>query len=282
MSRETNPLLTQTREILRRYRLKARKGLGQHFLIDMEVLQTSVQAADISPDDVVVEVGPGLGVLTQELIERAGRVIAVEVDTRLASALESRFAGKPDFTVINTDVLDFDIEGAVGAGCYKLVANLPYYVAAPTLRHFLEAGNKPSRMVVMVQKEVAESMVAEPGRMGLLSVSIQLYGRPKIVRYVPADSFHPAPKVDSAIVCIDVYDHPAVEVEPVDFFRVVRAGFSAPRKQLRNSLSLGLSVEPEAAAAVLERAGILSKRRAETLTLEEWARLCHVLGGAGT
>ena len=244
----------------------------------------SISAAELFPDDVVVEVGPGLGVLTEELAKSAAMVIAIEVDPRIVSLLTKRFSRLPNITVLNADVLQIDITDALGCELpsgdfsYKVVANLPYYVAAPTIRRFLEAEIKPSRMVVMVQKEVAESIVAPPGKMSILSVSVQLYGKPCIVDYVPAQSFYPAPKVDSAIVRIDVYGQPVVAVGIERFFQVVRAGFSAPRKQLRNSLARGLSIPSAAAADLLSEASIASQRRAETLTLEEWADLYSAFG----
>jgi 16S rRNA (adenine1518-N6/adenine1519-N6)-dimethyltransferase len=157
---------------------------------------------------------------------------------------------------------------------YKVVANLPYYIAAPILRHFLEASLKPSLMVVMVQKEVGQSIAAAPGDMSILGISVQLYGKPTIVDYVPAQSFYPQPKVDSAIVRIDVYPKPAVEVADIaGFFEIVKAGFSAPRKQIRNSLTLGLQVTSAEVVELLEQADIAPKRRPETLSLEEWAKL---------
>ncbi|MDY6911770.1 MAG: 16S rRNA (adenine(1518)-N(6)/adenine(1519)-N(6))-dimethyltransferase RsmA [Chloroflexota bacterium] len=279
-----NPLLAQTRTLMRQFGLRARKGLGQHFLIDPAALESSISAAELSPEDVVIEVGPGLGVLTEKLAESVKRVVAIEIDPQITSALNKRFSKLSNITVLNTDVLRFSpsdyfkSELDSRAFKYKLVANLPYYVAAPTIRHFLEAELKPHRMVVMVQKEVAESIAAVPGKMSILGVSVQFYGKPSIVDYVPAGSFYPAPKVNSAIVRIDVYDRPVVEVETEGFFRVVRAGFSSPRKQLRNALAQGLSVEPTIASGLLDEAGILSQRRAETLNLEEWARLYEVVG----
>ena len=161
---------------------------------------------------------------------------------------------------------------------YKVVANLPFYIAAPTIRRFLEAPFKPIRMVVMVQREVAENICAGPGTLSILGLSVQFYGRPSLVQRVPARSFYPAPKVDSAIVRIDVYDRPPVDVSPDHFFRVVRAGFSAPRKQLRNALAHGLGMPPAEVIPILDRAGIDSRRRAETLSLEEWAELARVVG----
>ena len=272
---ESSPLIARTKGLLKQFHLHARKGLGQHFLIDPTVLEASVSAAELTSDDTVVEVGPGLGVLTEELAKLAKQVIAIEIDSRIASFLKKRFANNANITILNADVLQVDMPGLIPGSEYKVTANLPYYAAAPIIRHFLESGVKPSRMVVMVQKEVAENIVAAPGRMGILSVSVQLYGNPSIVHYVPAECFYPAPKVDSAIVRIDVYSHPAVSIETKEFFRVVKAGFSAPRKQLRNSLAQGLSIKPVIAEEFLDGAGILSERRAETLSLKEWGDLCE-------
>jgi len=223
-------------------------------------------------------------------VPRAGKTIAVEIDTRLASALKAKFPDTADLTVVNADMLDLDPVDLLGARAadsgrspgYKVVANLPYYVALPILRHFLEASLKPVLMVVMVQKEVGESIVAEPGALGLLGVSVQLYGKPTIVGHVPAQSFYPQPKVDSAIVRIDVYPEPAVDIADIPgFFEVVKAGFSAPRKQMRNSLNLGLELNAAEVVSVLAQAGIDPHRRPQTLSLEEWAALHRALVGRG-
>lgn len=282
-------LLTLTRNLLRRYGLKARKGLGQHFLVDEKVLETIVATAELSPDEIVFEIGPGLGVLTRELVVRAGWVVAIELDTSLAENLKQSLASFKNITVINRNILEVDPETLLGElkaelspsikdpARYKVVANLPYYIASPVLRHFLEASVKPREMVVMVQKEVAEEIVAKPGDMSLLSIGVQLYGEPQIISYVPADSFYPPPKVDSAILKIRVYSGlPVVIGDTTNFFALVRAGFSASRKQLVNSLAQGLSQPKTEILALLETAGISSQRRAETLTLEEWARLWRV------
>jgi 16S rRNA (adenine1518-N6/adenine1519-N6)-dimethyltransferase len=268
-------LLTQTRRLLRQFDLRARKGLGQHFLIDGEVLKRITAAAELAPTDVIVEVGPGLGVLTRELAQKAARVIAIELDNKLAAALKQTLAPFNNVTIINDDVLkiepaDLVTEPATG---YKVVANLPYYITSPVLRHFLEASAKPRLMILMVQKEVAEAIVAKPGEMSLLSVSVQFYGEPRIISRVPAECFYPAPKVDSAILRINLYPQPRVAVDEASFFELVRAGFSTPRKQIANSLAQGLGVLKSDALSLLEAAGIVSQRRAETLTLEEWARL---------
>jgi len=273
-------LLAQTKRLLRQFDLKARKGLGQHFLIDGEVLRLIASAAEITPADVVVEVGSGLGVLTKELAGQAGRVIAIELDNKLAALLKQTLASFNNVTIINEDVLKLEpedlLKGQAATG-YKVVANLPYYIASPVLRHFLEARAKPQTMIVMVQKEVAEAIVAKAGDMSLLSVSVQFYGEPRIISHVPAQCFYPAPKVDSALLRIDLYPQPAVAVtDESSFFDLVRAGFAAPRKQMVNSLAQGLGRAKTEILPLLERADIASQRRAETLTLEEWARLWRI------
>ena len=234
-----------------------------------------VDAAELSPDDVVLEVGPGRGFLTRALAERVGQVVAVEIDDTLARRLEEELGPRASVTMVVADARTADIDSLVPPDkAYKLVANLPYFAASPIVRRFLEAAHKPTMMVIMVQREVAQEMAAPPGKMGLLSVATQLYGRPRIVAYVQPRAFRPPPKVTSAIVRIDVYDRPAVPFDSEHgFFRVVKAGFSAPRKQLRNSLSHGLEASPETAASMLRRAGVDPKRRAQTLSLPEWGSL---------
>jgi 16S rRNA (adenine1518-N6/adenine1519-N6)-dimethyltransferase len=267
--------LMDARNQLHRLGARARKGLGQHFLIDRSVLYKIISAAELVSSDTVIEVGPGLGILTEELLKKAGKVIAIEVDSKLASSLKKKLSKFPRLTVLNADVLQLDPRELLESQRdYKVVANLPYYIAAPILRHFLEASLKPSLMVVMVQKEVGQSIAAAPGDMSILGISVQLYGKPTIVDYVPAQSFYPQPKVDSAIVRIEVYPKPSVEVSDIaGFFEIVKAGFSAPRKQIRNSLAQGLQLNSAEIVKSLEQAGIAPQRRPETLSLEEWAKL---------
>ena len=265
---------------MRRSGLKARKGLGQHFLIDEDVLQLIASAAELTPADTVIEVGPGLGVLTGELASRAGQVFAIELDNSLAAILKQTLAPHGNVTIINQDIMAI-APASLTNRPYKVVANLPYYITSLVLRHFLEASPKPDMMMVMVQKEVAEAIVAEPGRRSVLSISVQLYGKPRIIGYVPAQSFYPAPEVDSAILKIEVYPQPAVAItDEKSFFEVVRAGFTASRKQLANSLAQGLRIPKAEALLFLEKANIAPQRRAETLTLEEWAQLCQVIGSS--
>ncbi len=265
------------RSLLRRLGIRPRKGLGQNFLIDQRVLARIVEAAELSPGDTVVEVGPGMGILTKELVTRAGRVVAVEIDLHLAEIVLRLVPGSPNLEVVNTDVLHFDPAEHGIQPPYKVVANLPYYITSPTMRHFLEEVARPRTMVLMVQREVAERIVARPGEMSLLSVSVQFYGDARLTAIVPTTAFYPQPKVESAIVHIDVYPKPALDVEPRSFFHLVQAGFSQPRKQLHNTLSQRLWFPPGGAREALRAADIDPSRRPQTLSLEEWGVLWQVL-----
>lgn len=278
MPKKASSPSVQVGKLLRQSGIRPKKRLGQHFLVDEAILNTILVAAELSSEDIVIEIGPGLGVLTAELARRAGKVIAVELDTRLASLLKRKLASLPNVNVINADILKVSPSQLLETKSdYKVVANLPYYITSPILRHFVEASPKPSLMVVMVQKEVGNAIVAGPGEMSLLAVSLQVYSKPKIVSYVPSQSFYPPPKVDSAIVRFDLLPQPAVKVADINgFFQVVKCGFSSPRKQLHNSLAQGMGEKPAEVVLLLERAGIESQRRAETLSLDEWARLYEV------
>jgi 16S rRNA (adenine1518-N6/adenine1519-N6)-dimethyltransferase len=279
---KTNPFSAQVKNLLRQSGLKARKSLGQHFLVDGAVLSTIIEAAELSSKDTVIEVGPGLGILTSELARHAGNVIAVELDTKLASLLQRRLASLLNLRVINADILKVIPSQLLGGKSkYKVVANLPYYITSPVLRYFVEASPKPSLMVMMVQKEVGEAIVAGPGKMSLLAVSLQVYSQVRIISYVPSRCFYPQPKVDSVILRFEVLPEPAVKVADTNgFFEVVKSGFSSPRKQLHNSLAHGLGKKPAEVAPFLIGADIDLKRRAETLSLEEWARLYEVLSAS--
>ena len=289
-----NSLLAQTKVLLRQFDLRARKRLGQHFLIDEGVLKLIVSAAELTPADVVMEVGPGLGVLTRELARQADWVITVELDNKLADLLKQTSASFDNVTILNEDVLRIEPAALIQEQktrllpaisdpfSYKLVANLPYYITSPVLRHFLEASLKPQVMIIMVQKEVAEAIVAEPGRMSVMSISVQFYGRPRIISYVPAHSFYPVPEVDSAILQVIPYaKSPVAVTDERSFFELVRASFSAPRKQIANSLAQGLGLPKADVLPLLEQTDIRSQRRAETLTLDEWAQLWQVFTRVG-
>ena len=257
-----------------------RKSLGQYFLRDFRIVQRIVDAAELSSDDVVVEIGPGRGVLTRRLVQLSGRVIAVELDPDLCRQLPSRLDHPSNLQCVMGDAREIELPSLVvdgpaqATGRYKVVGNLPYYAANPIIRKTLESSSPPSLALFMVQREVAESMTASPGSMGLLSVATQFYAEARMVCSVPPSAFRPAPKVRSAVVRLDIRRNPAVCVDNrEEFFGVVRAGFSAPRKQLHNSLSHGLGIETSLGSAVLERAAIDGRRRPATLSLEEWAEI---------
>lgn len=268
--------------LLRAHDLHPRKRLGQNFLTDPVALERIVAAADLLPDDIVVEVGAGAGTLTRPLAERAGRVVAIELDDDLVKVLHEQVSNLPNVEIYHGDVRQYSTTGFPHRG-YKVVGNLPYYITSAVLRHFLSREPRPRLLVVTVQREVAERIVADPGAMSLLSVSVQFYGLPRIVARIPAGAFYPPPKVDSAVLRIDVGEEQAVTLEEgVDdaaFFHVVRAGFSQKRKTLRNSLSAGLRLPPVVIEDRLRQIGIEPRRRAETLSLPEWAKVSAALAG---
>jgi len=276
------------RRLLKQWGIRPSKGLGQNFLCSQAVLEKIVAAAELTPGDVVLEVGAGLGTLTELLARKAGRVVAVELDERLMDVLQSVLADFDNVTLVQGDILALDPAALVGNSNrqspipdpqYKVVANLPYYITSAVLRHLLEASLKPQRIVITVQREVAECIVAQPGQMSLLAVSVQFYGRPRLLFRVKPGSFYPVPGVESAVVRVDLYPAPPVDVEGAEsFFRVARAGFSQRRKQLRNTLAAGLRLPPGEVAVKLEQVGVDPRRRAQTLSLEEWARVARALG----
>ena len=259
--------------------IRPKKRLGQHFLSDPHHLNRIADAADLIPEDVILEIGPGTGTLTEVLLSRAGLVVAVEIDRDLIAHLRQRLNAPPTLKLVHGDILDVDptqliTEHAGRPVPYKVVANLPYYITSPILRHLLEASPPPTLIVVTVQEEVARRICATPPHMSILAVSVQFYGEPRIVHRIPRGAFYPPPEVDSAVVRIDVFPSPRVNVPDRSlFFQVVRAGFGQRRKQLRNALAAGLRLSREDITRALTHAGIDPRRRAETLTLDEWARL---------
>jgi len=272
--------ISQVKDLLRRNQLRADKHLGQHFLVDRGILKSIAAAAHLTVDDTVIEVGPGTGLLTRELSRLAGRVIAVELDTRMVALLSEELADAANVTVVHGDILQLppstllSTYGPKGEQSYKVVANLPYYITSPVLRHFLLSSAVPTTMVVMVQEEVGRSIAAAPGDMSLLSVMMQAFARPSVVKKVSARSFHPPPKVDSIVLRLDVIAEPAVpRASAAEFTDFVAAGFRAPRKQVRNSLCLGLDQTREHVDELLSTAGIDPARRPETLTIDEWVVL---------
>lgn len=242
-------------------------------MVDTRVLGRIVGAAEVGPEDVVVEVGAGRGALTRKLVERGAQVIAVELDPQLAATLAERLGNPGNLTVVEGDARRLDTGELVGPETrYKVAGNLPYYAANPIVRRFLEAEHQPNLMVLTLQEEVARNIAAAPGKMGFLSAAVQYYASAKVVCKVPARSFRPPPKVTSAVVRLDVLPRPAVEVDDGPaFLEVVKSGFRAPRKQLRNSLAQGLGVQAAVVDAALAEAGIDGTTRPATLSLDEWA-----------
>jgi 16S rRNA (adenine1518-N6/adenine1519-N6)-dimethyltransferase len=276
----------ELRALLRRHGVaRTNKSLGQHLLISRAALAEVAQAAQLTPDDAVLEVGAGTGVLTVELAERAGRVVAVELDRALLPALRETTARFANVAILPQNLLDVE-PADIFDRPYKLVANLPYYITALTLRHFLEAKLPPRLLVVMVQREVAERMVAhgsegaessKGGAMSLLGLGVQFYGKPHIMATVPPEAFYPPPKVESAVVRVELYPEPPLPPAARGrFFQLAHAGFAEKRKQLHNSLARHLDTPPETLRCWLARAGIDPARRAQTLTLEEWLRLTQI------
>ena len=266
-----------TQHILNRFKLRADKKLGQNFLIDENVVRQIVEAAELSEADTVLEVGPGIGTLTQGLAESKAKVVAVELDTRLLPVLATTLEGYDNVRVVHGDILKVNIMEEVGAPEFKVCANLPYYITTPIIFALLEKRLPMERLVAMVQKEVAERMAAQPGGKdyGALSVAIQYYTEPEIAFIVPPTSFIPAPAVDSAVIVCKRRSKPPVEVcDEALFFRVVKAAFSLRRKMLSNSLK-NMGIKSEQVAKWLELACVDGKRRAETLSLEDFAKLTN-------
>ena len=248
-----------------------KKSLGQHWLRDRDTLAYIADSADISPEDTVLEIGPGLGTLTSELLRRAQKVVAVEFDEDLAHKLPGQFPGK-NLEVVNQDILQFDLSG-LPAG-YKVAANVPYYITSKIVQLLMTAANKPSVTVLLVQKEVAERLAAQPGDMSILAVSAQMFAEVELGDTVPAELFTPPPKVDSAVVILRTRQAPLVGPEDEkQFFRLVKAGFSAKRKKLRSSLSGGLAIPKDIVETYLTGAEIGLDRRAEDLSIGQWLSL---------
>jgi 16S rRNA (adenine1518-N6/adenine1519-N6)-dimethyltransferase len=248
-----------------------KKSLGQHWLRDRETLAYIADQADLSADDTVLEIGPGLGTLTSELLRRCKKVVAVEFDEDLARKLPAQFPGK-NLEVVHSDILKFDLS-QLPAG-YKVVANVPYYITSKIVQLLMTAENKPSRTVLLVQKEVAQRLAAKPGDMSILAISAQIYAEVTLGSIVPAALFTPPPKVDSAVVTLITRPRPLLaDVSEKDFFRVVKAGFSAKRKKLRSALAGGLGADKQEVEELLKSANTSPDARAEMLALRDWAAL---------
>jgi len=247
------------------------KNLGQHWLKDEATLEAICEAANLTHEDTVLEIGPGLGDLTRQLIKRAGSVVAIELDAELAASLSTEIAAD-NLLIVRGNILEFDLAQLPAA--YKVVANIPYYLTSNLLRNLSESTNPPYEMTLLVQKEVAERISAKPGQMSLLATSVQLFYRPKLGPVVAAELFTPPPKVDSQVVILQKRSKPLFpDLDTKLFFRIVKAGFAGRRKKLRGSLSAGLRIGKEQADALLRAAGIDGGRRAQELSLSEWHKL---------
>jgi 16S rRNA (adenine1518-N6/adenine1519-N6)-dimethyltransferase len=250
----------QLRDLLKKYRLWAKKRLGQNFLVDRSVLETIVDTANLLPEDTVVEIGPGPGVLTRELLPRVKNVFAVEIDADILPVLkETTNFFRNKLTICHQHVLQFVLPETD----YKIVANIPYHLTSPIMRKFLtEAKNRPQSMTLLVQKEVAEK-ICDTKHRSILSLFVEAFGTPRIVTNVPATSFSPPPKVESAVLHIDVLPKPKISVDSKKFFSVVKQGFNQRRKKLKHNLPI----------KILQQAEIDENLRAESLTIEDWERI---------
>ena len=264
--------------VLKRFHLRAEKSLGQNFLQDSSALERIALTAEIKENDCVLEIGPGLGSLTRYLAFSAKEVTAVELDPDLLAPLKTVLAPYQNVRVVHGNILELAISEIIDQPNYLVVANIPYNITSAIIRHLLESNPKPRRVVLTIQKEVAERICTKPGDLSLLALSVQIYGKPSMIEKIPASAFHPAPKVDSAILRIDIYNDSLVPAEMLKtFFKLTKAGFGQKRKTLRNSLSAGLHIPTIESEALLTSAGIDFMRRAETLSIEEWKGLCGKL-----
>lgn len=263
-------------QLLKHFGIKPNKRLGQNFLIDPRYLSRVAEAGETTERDTVVEIGAGLGNLTRVLAQNAGKVIAFEIDPRLIPILESFTKSQNEVKIVQADILKVDIANYVSSPGYLVVANIPYYITSQLIRHLLSSDVRPKRIILTIQLEVAQRICAEPGRLSLLALSVQVFGSPKIISRVPAGAFYPVPKVDSAILRIDLYPSPIVDEGQLNsFFKLAKAGFSQKRKTLRNSLTSGLALKRSEIERLLAESQIDHQRRAETLSLAEWAVLTN-------
>jgi 16S rRNA (adenine1518-N6/adenine1519-N6)-dimethyltransferase len=274
-------MMTKPSALLRHFDVYPKKSLGQNFMYDPIWIDRIINASEISNSDVVLEIGPGSGSLTTALAAVARKVIAVEIDNRLMPILNHVLSGYSNVTVVCGDILEYDPYKLVaqhGVSKFVVVANIPYYITGQIMRHLLQANMVPDFITMSVQREVAERMVASPGQMSLLSVSVQFYSDVKIVDYIPAGAFYPVPAVDSALIRLDVFDSSNyIHPDTKSFFRVVRAGFGQKRKQLQNALVNGLGISRDQAIGALSNAGLDARCRAQTLTIQDWSHLTYSL-----
>ena len=260
--------------LLREFGISPKKSLGQNFLVEDIYLQRIVKAAQIDKDTEVLEIGAGAGNLTRHLAQQARAVTAVEIDGALLPLLRKISEPYKNIHIVQVDILEKEITELVQQPGYVVAANIPYYITSALIRYLLENPLKPSRIVLTIQHEVAQRICARAGDFSVLALSVQLYGDPRIAFQVPAGAFYPVPKVDSAVLVVDLHPQPHIPQEQIDdFFTLIKAAFSQKRKMLRNTLASAPGLDKDACGAILEKAGIDPKRRAQTLTLDEWGKL---------
>ena len=261
-------------QLLRKHNLSPRKSLGQNFLIDPAALEKVIDAAEIHKTDEVLEIGTGLGSLTRFLAQAAGRVVSVEIDRNLITILEDVLSSTENVELIQGDILKLNPANLMKKDGYLVIANIPYYITSAIIRHLLEAEIRPRTLVLTIQKEVANRICALPGDLSLLALSVQVFGKPIIASRISAGAFYPPPKVDFAVIRIDMYPQPLISYDQMEtFFRLAKAGFGQKRKMLRRSLTAGLSLPQSQIEQVLQKSMIEPTRRAETLSMDEWKLL---------
>lgn len=265
-----------THALIRKHAIRPKKSLGQNFLVEPSGLRKVLLAADLQGDEQVLEIGAGLGSLTVLLAQNAREVIAIEIDQTLFPALQEAISQYKNVITTQGDILELDLKALLSDAPFVVVANIPYYITSAIIRKLLEAQKRPTHMVLTIQKEVAERVIARDGKMSLLSLSVQVYGKPELAATIPAGAFYPAPDVDSAVLKLSLYPKPLIDEENMDlFFKLATAGFSQKRKTLRNSLAAGLGISTPESEELLTNARIQTTRRAETLSLQEWQDLVN-------
>ncbi len=261
------------KKILKKHNLRPSKYLGQYFLVDKRILKKITETARLTKEDTVIEIGPGIGTLTQELAKIAKKVIAVEKDEKMCQILKETLK----LQIVNEDILKLQIKNLkLKINKYKIVANLPYYIASPVIRKFLEADFPPKEMVLLIQKEVAQRICAKPGKMSILAIAVQFYAKPEIIKIVSKKAFWPVPKVDSAILRIGQIFQPK-NIDKNRFFKTVKIGFSSPRKQLVNNLSNGLKLNKGRVKEILKKIKINPKARAQELSVKDWIKILKLI-----
>ena len=282
----TTSSLEDTRFILKKYNIKANKKLGQNFLVDDNVINNAVEAAELSKSSLVIEIGPGLGTLTTKLLEKAGKVIAVELDERMVKILNERFSLYDNFTLINDDILKVNLKEIISENLkefseVKIVANLPYYITTPIIMKLLEERLGIDCIIVMVQKEVADRITAEPGEKlsGAITYSVNYYAEPEEIQFVHKNSFIPAPEVDSEVIRLKLRKEPPVKLEDEElFFKIIKASFMQRRKTLKNGLNnSGLIKDKDSLNEIFKELGLDENIRGEKLTLEQFANLSNLI-----